>query len=310
MKVLVADDDVESRRIVEIFLQKLGYEVVVVSDGAQALSLLQHESAHCLAILDWMMPGMDGPQVCREVRKSRTEPYVYILLLTAMSEAQDVVRGMEAGADDYVTKPFKPEELKARLRAGVRILELQEQLIAARESFRFHATHDPLTGLWNRTAVLAALRRELVRARRKKTAVGIILADVDHFKQINDTWGHLMGDAVLKETARRMSAAVREYDAVGRYGGEEFLIVVPGSDGLGTVNLGERIRAAISERPVEREGIKTSVTVSFGITASDPANEVGVESLLQWADSALYRAKNNGRNRVELAAFPELANSR
>ena len=222
MRVLVAEDDRVSRAILKLNLEKWGYEVVVCTDGLQAWSELQKPDAPRMAILDWMMPGMDGIQLCQAVRGRSEQPYVYILLLTAKSLKEDLLAGLNAGADDYLTKPMDPHELELRLRAGRRILDLQSELIAAREDLHIQATHDSLTGVANRRAVLETLESEVVRAMRQHVPLGVILADLDHFKSINDAHGHAVGDTVLREAASRMVAALRPYDRLGRYGGKNF----------------------------------------------------------------------------------------
>src|ERR1019366_1932009 len=170
------------------------------------------------------------PEVCCEARKRVASAYAYILLVTSKEDKQDVIQGLEAGADDYLTKPFFPEELRARLRVGLRILELEDKLVTASNVLQYKATHDELTGLLNRASIDELLRRELERAKRGGGVCGVIFADVDHFKSVNDKLGHAAGDAVLCQAAQRLTAGVRGYDAVGRYGGEEFLIVLPGCD--------------------------------------------------------------------------------
>ncbi len=276
-----------------------GYEVLSARDGTEAWQALQRPDAPRLAILDWMMPGMTGPVVCRELRQLRTEPYTYVLLLTARTDKGDVVEGMDSGADDYLTKPFNTQELKVRLRAGRRILDLQAQLVAAREALREQATRDPLTCVWNRHAILDALERETSRAAREASSVGLIMVDLDHFKQVNDTHGHLAGDAVLREAARRMQLCLRSYDLVGRYGGEEFLVVLPGSSGANAVELAERLRWVIGHEPVAAWNLSISITASLGVIAFDQGMKLAPEEMIRLADAALYRAKENGRNRVE-----------
>lgn len=298
MKILIAEDDPVSRKLLESFVVKWGYEVIVAADGAEAQRELERDDAPRLAVLDWMMPGANGVEICRQVRRRAAEPYTYILLVTAKDQKQSILEGLEAGADDYLTKPFDPYELKARLRAGKRVLELQEQLIAAREQLRMEAAHDCLTGLWNRVAILEILQRELARSRREAAPVAVIMVDLDYFKQINDTHGHLAGDAVLREVSRRMGSSMRPYDAIGRYGGEEFLIVAPGCDATAAVKLAERFRACISQKPIDIFDGAFPATVSLGVTASSDAKEA--DDLVRAADEALYRAKNAGRNRVEL----------
>jgi len=308
-RILIAEDDPVSRRLLQAFLIKWGYQVVAAGDGAEALRILESDDAPPLAVMDWMMPAIEGPEVCRRVREHPDRPYVYILLLTARSQKGDLLAGLECGADDYLTKPFDAEELRARLHVGQRILDLQDNLIAVRDQLRYRASHDALTSVANRAAILDALTRERSRQLREAGSFGIILADIDHFKLVNDTHGHLCGDAVLKEVARRMTSCVRPYDTVGRYGGEEFLIVVPASDRQGTLVLAERIRRAIESQPVTTEVGAVKVTLSLGVAVSDPAKPAESQTLLQMADEALYRAKDHGRNRSEVATNSELTTS-
>ncbi|RMF88784.1 MAG: diguanylate cyclase [Nitrospinota bacterium] len=302
VQILIAEDDPVSRRLLEITLRKWGYEVVVTCDGEEAWQRLQQEDAPRLAILDWMMPKMDGLEVCRKVRAQKAEPYTYLILLTAKGQKEDIVAGLESGADDYVTKPFHAHELRVRLRAGERILDLQAKLIEAREALRVQATHDFLTGLWNRAAIFDLLRQELARAEREKRMLAIAVMDLDHFKCINDTYGHLVGDTVLRETVQRIRPLLRIYDALGRYGGEEFLLVLPGCDALEAVRVAERIRVEICQTPIKAEGKEVAVTCSLGVAIFDPARPMDMDACIRTADRALYQAKSNGRNRVELAA--------
>ncbi len=280
-------------------LKHWGYEAVIARDGAEAWGILGSRDAPRLAILDWMMPGMDGVEVCRHVRAAAREPYIYIVLLTARTQSEDLVQGMEAGADDYLTKPFAAPELRVRLRAGIRILDLQEELLATREALREQATHDGLTGLLNRTAIMEALQAELDRANRSRQPISVMLADLDFFKRINDTHGHLAGDSVLAEAARRMKAAVRRYDSLGRYGGEEFLFVLPGCAAEGAVAQAERIREAIAATPFPNASGPLAVTCSIGVSSRDNPGTEHTDELVREADLALYQAKGRGRNRVE-----------
>jgi diguanylate cyclase (GGDEF)-like protein len=298
MKVLIADDDAVSRRLLESSLRRWGYDVVVAKDGSEALRILQSPDAPRLVVLDWLMPGVDGAQLCQEVRRNKQEPYTYILLLTGKRTKSDVVQGLESGADDYVTKPFDAQELKVRLRTGKRILYLQEQLISARDALRDMATRDSLTGLWNRGAILDLLTNEIARAARQKASVGVLLVDIDHFKDINDTYGHIVGDDVLRAVAQSMRSSIRRYDAAGRYGGEEFLIVLPGCDETNSVSHAERLRAAISRVTVKAAG-EVRVSVSLGVTVFDTNCATRAVDVVKAADTALYLAKNGGRDRVE-----------
>ena len=306
MEILIAEDDPVSRRVLEDYLKKWGYSLVSTRDGAEAWEALSKEGAPQMAILDWMMPGMDGLEVCRRVRQRGAEPYVYILLLTVRDQNQDVIEGMEAGADDYITKPYDAGELRARLRAGRRILALQEALISARDALRFQATHDPLTGLWNRLATVDILRRELARSARAESSVGLVMADLDGFKKVNDIYGHMAGDAALREASHRMLHTVRVYDTVGRYGGEEFLMVLPGCDKEGALGHAERLRAAF-QKPFDLPDASVSVTLSLGVVAISTAKDIDAGSLIRAADQALYRAKDQGRNRAVAASEAELA---
>jgi two-component system, cell cycle response regulator len=293
--VLVAEDDPMFRKILLNWLQSWDYKVIVATDGTEAWSILQKERPPDLLILDWVMPGIDGMELCRRIRERQSPSYQYILVVTANDARQDVVRGLEAGADDYLTKPFDKGELRARLRVGTRILTLQEDLIRAREDLRFQATHDVLTGIWNRRAILDLLHRELERAARFRASTGVLMLDLDEFKKINDTYGHLKGDAVLKETAQRITQVVRSYDFVGRYGGEEFLVLLPGCDKEQAEQSGERIRLAVTATPVFAAGSEISVTISIGATANIGGPETEVLAI---ADAALYQAKSAGRNRT------------
>lgn len=301
MRILIADDSIVSRHLLEATLRKWGYEVTVACDGQEAWNTLQTDEAPRLVILDWVMPGLTGPEVCRKVREQATDKeadYTYILLLTSKSEKDDLVEGMESGADDYLIKPFEANELKVRLRAGTRIIDLQRELVAAREALRDQATKDFLTRIWNRSSILDALQRELTRAGRDRTSVGVVLADLDRFKSINDTYGHFAGDAVLREFTRRMQGCMRPYDFIGRYGGEEFLVVLPGCDVHCTGRQAERMRAVLAQEPMLISDVPHPVTASFGATSWHPGADPSVESLIRTADDALYMAKNQGRNRA------------
>ncbi len=308
-RVLIAEDDPVSRRMLQAFLQKWGFEVVAAADGLDALRILQSENSPALAILDWMMPGMDGPQVCETVRAQPSRPYVYVLLLTARSQKDDLLHGLESGADDYLTKPFNAAELRARLQVGQRILELQTGLIAAREELLFRATHDELTGLVNRRVAIEAIAREHSRHIREGASFSIIMLDLDHFKNINDTYGHLSGDAVLKEVAHRAAGCLRPYDTVGRYGGEEFVVVLPSCDRSVAAVVADRILQALSSRPIETDSSSLTLTASCGVAVSNSHHPVDPQTLLHLADEALYRAKAAGRNRAEFATEAELAKS-
>jgi len=303
MQILIAEDDPVSRRLLEGNLRKWEYDVVSVADGRGAWEILSRPDSPQLAVLDWMIPEIDGLELCRRVREQAQpgRPYIYVILLTARSERSDLIAGMNAGADDYIIKPFDTGELRVRLHAAQRILDLQAQLLAAQEALRVQATHDPLTGLWNRAAVMEALVREKCRTVRDGTALGVGLADLDHFKGINDTFGHRFGDAVLVGAAQRMAAGLRGYDTIGRYGGEEFLFIAPGCGWEQTVEVAQRLRLAVGGKPFEADGRVVSVTVSIGVTIVPAESIADAEQIVAQADAAMYAAKTNGRNRVETA---------
>jgi len=305
MRILVAEDNPVFQGMLKNLLSKWGYDVVLATDGAEAWKKLQGPDAPYLALLDWMMPGLDGVEICRRVRAAAKERYVYVLLLTAKTEQKDLVEGMDAGADDYITKPFNTHELRVRLRAGRRILDLQQELLVAKDALREQATHDGLTGLWNRNAILEILQKELARSSRERSPLAVLMADLDNFKQINDTQGHLAGDAVLRETARRMSDHVRGYDSIGRYGGEEFLIILPGCDQAGGVGQAERVRASIGDRPFDVASASIKVTCSLGISCTHRADVTDIDTLIRSADAAMYHAKHRGRDRVEVLSMCE-----
>jgi two-component system cell cycle response regulator len=301
MKILIADDEAMSRRLLQKTMERTGYEVTAVGDGRLAADELCKSEGPKLALLDWMMPELDGPGVCREVRKRKEHSYVYMILLTSKEKKEHVVAGLESGADDYLTKPFDLEELKARLRTGMRILDLENRLIEAREKMRFQATHDGLTSIWNRGVIMDLLGRELARSRREGKCTAILLGDLDHFKRINDTHGHHAGDEVLKETAKRLLSSVRSYDFVGRYGGEEFLVVLNNCDPAFGLVRAEDIRKVIAERPVQTSTGLVPVTMSLGLLLSQEWGYRSAEELLQEVDAALYAAKGAGRNCVKVA---------
>jgi two-component system cell cycle response regulator len=305
VKILIADDDPVSRRLMERMLQRGGYEVITVQNGRQAAHELSRLGGPRLALIDWMMPELDGPSLCRELRSRQNDPYVYILLLTSKQSGGDLVEGLEAGADDYLRKPCNAAELKARLHTGRRILQLEDKLVEAREEMRFKATHDALTTLWDRGAILALLRSELSRSIREHLPVSLLLCDVDHFKRINDVHGHQAGDDVLQEVSTRLLDAVRSHDAVGRYGGEEFLIVLGGCSSEHLKQRAEQVRTAINGSPVFTKHGSISVSLSVGaITVESWDESIPIELLLKPADEALYQAKASGRDQVIFADAP------
>jgi len=296
MRILIADDEKVSQRLLEKTMKRAGYEVTVVSDGRRAAQELCRPDGPRLALLDWVMPQLDGPAVCRVVRRKRSQRHVYLILLTSKDSKEDIVEGLESGADDYLIKPFDPGELKARLHTGQRILELEDNLLEAREDMRYKATHDSLTSLLNRGTVLELLAGELVHKRRRNTSTTILLGDLDHFKLVNDTYGHNVGDEVLREVARRLLSAVRSYDFVGRLGGEEFLIVLNNCCPGNALERAEEIRKTIGDTPFHTAHGDIPVTMSVGISVSRGSDTRPTEEVVCEADGALYAAKSAGRN--------------
>jgi diguanylate cyclase (GGDEF)-like protein len=298
IKVLLAEDDFVSLRLVETMLKKWGYEPVTARDGVEALAALEAPDPPQLAILDWMMPRKDGVTLCRELRSQTERPYTYILLLTAKVQQRDLLEGLGAGADDYLTKPFSSEELQARLFAGERILGFQRQLVEAREALRAQAIRDALTGLFNRRYLEEALTREMRRAQHGKGCLTVLMFDLDHFKKFNDAHGHPAGDDLLKQIGALIDARIRREDVACRYGGEEFVLIMPGAPLATGARRGEELRLAIAETEVEHNGKRLPAsTISVGV-ASFPEDAATAEELLHAADTALYRAKVAGRNRV------------
>lgn len=282
MKILIADDEALSRRLLEKTLERAGYEVIAVENGRSAVRQLCQSDGPRLALLDWVMPEL-------------------MVLLTSKESKEDIVAGLESGADDYLTKPFNVDELKARLRTGERILHLEGRLVEAREMMRFKATHDALTSIWNRGVIMDLLGRELQRSQREGRCTIVLLGDVDHFKSVNDTHGHLVGDEVLQEIARRLLLSIRSYDFVGRYGGEEFLLVLNNCKPQFAGARAEEIRRVVGNRPIQTLAGPLQITMSFGLLLSDAWGVRPVEELLHEVDAALYAAKAAGRNCIRVA---------
>jgi two-component system, cell cycle response regulator len=305
-RVLIAQDANAASPQLSQQLTAMGYEVSFVGDGREALRILSGNDAPRLALLHADLPSLDGTEVCRALRRQRMPAYVYVILLASDATAELVVASLNAGADGCLPALPSLERLQAHLGAAQRILDLQDELIAAREALREQAMRDSLTHLWNHGEIVEILARELERSQRSAIPVGVIMADLDHFKGINDTHGHLAGDEVLWQVARRLEGALRPYDSIGRYGGEEFLIVLPGCDTPSTLVLAERLRKAISGKAVNVADGPIPVTISLGVTSNQEPHASDVEALLRASDTALYRAKNLGRNRIERATAADV----
>lgn len=300
MRILTAEDDPIMSKLLVTVLERWGYEVTAVQDGLQACRMLLEPSAPKLALLDWMLPGMNGVEICRTLRAQNPASYTYIILLTGRTETKDLISGLEAGADEYLKKPFDLEELKMRLRTGRRILELEERLLRAQEVLRLEATTDALTGAWSRREITRLLESELARSIRAGDPMTLAIIDLDYFKDINDRLGHLVGDAVLKELVWLIRTSLRPYDQIGRFGGDEFVLLLPHCDAEAANGIGERIRRLVETSALETPDGSVRMTVSIGL-ASAPPHSAGPRELLAAADEALYRSKEKGRNSVTSA---------
>ncbi|MFH2218488.1 MAG: diguanylate cyclase [Pseudomonadota bacterium] len=293
MKILIVEDDPISKRLLEAFLIEWGYDIQVAGDGRSAWEVLQNPEAPSIVISDWMMPDMNGVELCKKIRGMNRADYTYFILLTSKGTKEDIVEGLQSGADDFITKPFDRDELKYRVRIGERIISLEQRILQL-------AKTDPLTGLLNRRAFMDRMAQETQRARRENAPLSLILADIDYFKKINDTYGHQAGDRVLQRFAEQLQEISRPYDLIARYGGEEFILCFPGAGNVDSGAIAERLRKGVAEMEVTLPGNARSVqiTASFGAASFAPESDEDVDSVIKRADDALYRAKNNGRNCV------------
>jgi len=304
MRILIADDSPTPRLMLQRELEGLGHECIVARDGAEAWELFQGSGVD-VVVSDWMMPGMDGDELCRRVRADTDAPYAYFILHTSLEDLKHVVQGMQAGADDYLTKPFQRDQLATRLIAADRITGIHRRLASQQaelerlNSMLFEdSRHDRLTGLGNRRRLDEDLDRLVDLSRRYDHQLAVVLFDVDRFKQYNDTAGHAAGDEVLRSVAATIAEHCRGSDSAYRYGGEELLVALPEQDLNNGTIAAERMRAAIEALGIPHPGITPAgvVTVSGGVACLNPDETVA--GLLSRADAALYRAKNEGRNRI------------
>ncbi|HLB50282.1 MAG TPA: diguanylate cyclase [Anaerolineales bacterium] len=302
MRILIADDSQTSRGLLKVHLMAKGHEVVEAEDGLAAWEAWRRERFR-MVITGWMMPNLAGPDLIQRIRSEPQQGYTYTIIVTALDEKSHVVEGLEAGADDYLSKPFHSEELMARVAIGERILQLEDHLREARQQMEFLAMHDNLTGLLNRRAIQEQAEAELKRAARASSLVSVLLIDLDHFKSVNDCYGHAVGDQALRMFAEILLECIRSYDQAGRWGGEEFLCVLPGTTLNDARVVAERVRVAVADATLPLpEGSDLKMTVSIGVAgASGASGMIVLDKLIQAADSAMYRAKDEGRNRICLA---------
>lgn len=297
IRVLIAEDDKLCRTILEKNLRKWGYDIISTEDGNEAWKKIQ-ENGIQIAILDWIMPKMDGVELCKRIRGKKWDEYIYLIMLTVRNNQSDIRKGFDAGVDDYITKPFDTHELRARLQTGKRIIDLQNQLLDSQKKLHEIATHDTLTRLINRYEILNVLTDEFHRSLRENKPLSTVMLDIDFFKKVNDSYGHDVGDEVLVEVASRLKGAVRRYDKVGRYGGDEFLAILPGCDLRNATKIAERLRRAVCMERIQTEAGQLYVTVSVGCASSETQSHKSIEYLIKFSDKAMYHAKNMGRNCV------------
>ena len=299
MRILIAEDEPISRRLLAAALKKMGHDVVGAENGRAAWETLQREDIR-LVIADWEMPEMTGLELVRKLREEAADRYIYAILLTSRGLKQDIVLGLEAGADDYVTKPFDRDELMVRIKAGERVTRLEAELAERNEQLRRMALVDGLTGIANRRSFDEDFSRQREHAKRFSRAFSVVMIDIDHFKLYNDSLGHEAGDGALRAVAQLLAGALRVSDKVYRYGGEEFVCILPETDAQGAVVVAERLRGAIEGAKIPHAGNQPSgvVTISVGVASHGADAAAGDEELLSRADQALYVAKSGGRNRV------------
>ena len=304
--VLLVEDQEISRKLTEKILHKAGFNVTSVENGKKALELFKRQFFPII-LSDWMMPEMDGIELCRAIRSTESSGYVFIILLTARDSKEDIIAGLEAGADDYLAKPFNPGELNARIKTGMRILDLERSLKKANEEIKKLSVRDPLTDCYNRGYLNDRLSKDIVYALRYNHPLSLILCDIDHFKIVNDTYGHQAGDQVLKDFVNSIKKTFRnKIDWLVRYGGEEFIIVLPETDVEGAKTLAERLRIKISNQKTQFENMEITITASFGVsgfTHQTHKEKISDIKLITKADQLLYQAKVEGRNRIKAASL-------
>jgi two-component system cell cycle response regulator len=302
-RVLLADDEPVQRMLIGRMLTRAGYEVITAEDGQQALKHMQ-EGNIALLVTDWEMPNLDGIGLCRAVRSMQLPHYTYTIVVTSRDAVEHVVMGLQSGADDYLTKPVTEPELLARLNTGKRLVEMERSLRAANEENRRLSITDALTGVFNRRYLMDQLERELERSQRYGHPLSIFLCDVDHFKRINDSYGHQCGDETLIQFAQSLYGCLRDADWVARYGGEEFVVVLPETSLSAASRVAERCRAGLADAPLQIGSRTLQITASFGVSGWEQAVSANaeVDKLIAAADAGVYASKAGGRNRITTQA--------
>ena len=296
MKILIAEDDFISCKALENNLKEWGYDVLSARDGNEAWDLAKQHDIR-LAILDWNMPGIDGIELSQKIRneyQKEDSKYIYIILLTGRGGQDDIIQGLSTGADDYMTKPYSFIELKYRVQNGERIIRNEDKRIRL-------ASLDNLTKLWNRNKIFDFLDTELNRGIRENTPTGVVMIDIDHFKRINDRYGHLIGDEVLVEVAYRLKNAIRPYDRIGRYGGDEMLVVLPNCSNKEAKNIAKRLYDSVTKEKIPTEVGSLKINISIGCVSNENYLQVSRMELIQASDNALLSAKKKGRDRIILS---------
>lgn len=307
VRILIAEDSQVSRAVLEQQLRSMGYEAEIVQNGTEAWERLRQDDGPELALLDWMLPGLEGVEVCRRVREHHSDRYRYLILVTMKERTEDIAEGLAAGADDFIVKPFDPMELRARVRVGERVLRYAERLRRANDDLVRLATTDELSRLYNRGAILDRLDQEFNRHLRERRPISVLMVDIDSLKDVNDQHGHAAGDAAIRHAADAIQSACRIYDVVGRYGGDEFLVALPGASSDAAMVVAERIRSKMGAVIVGDDRFELSASIGVASWTSDSTHTP--QATIRAADSALLHAKRDGRDRSLIATEADYASA-
>lgn len=300
MDVLVADDERISRVVIERTLKEEGYNVRSCKNGLEAYNLIK-ENIFRIAVIDWVMPEMDGITLCKKIRKLKSQRYIYVIIITSKSKKQDIVKALDAGADDYISKPFNRDEFLSRIKVGVRLIETHDKLIKSQRELIKLVREDSLTTLLNRRAFLDESLNDIERAVREQSNVSAIIIDLDNFKSINEKYTNQTGDKLLYEIARRLKNSCRPYDKLGRYAGEEFIVLLPNTEIDQASKIAKRIRSAIKDKPFLMDGSQIQLTACLGVSMLMPKSKMKdsqLDELIKKTEVALNRAKQQGSNKI------------